>query len=337
MMTEDSSDELIVRLRKENLVLTKKVERTERNMQQLQFLSDNNSRLLQGVMIELEAEKARLERALNDLREAQERLVQAEKMASLGQLTAGIAHEIRNPLNFVNNFAEVSLQLCKELGEAVGVGDARELRELAGDLRGNLERIHRNGERAAQIVGAMLELAGPTGGRPAPADLNELLVDSFDIAYSNFRADNEEVDVRLEKNLAEDLEPIGVIRTDLTRVFVNLYNNALDAVLQRARDEGPSFAPVIAVTTRSAGDWIEIEVRDNGPGIPAEIRSKIFDPFFTTKKGTSGSGLGLSVSYDIVTGAHHGQIDVESEPGMFTAFRIRLPKVVSTAPVFTKP
>ena len=327
-MTEENPDELVGRLQKENKVLTIKVTRSERNMQQLQFLSDNNSRLLQGVMIELEAEKERLEKALNDLKEAQERLVQAEKMASLGQLTAGIAHEIRNPLNFVNNFSELSVQLCEELSEGIreGAGNAGELKELADDLKSNLERIHRNGARASEIVGAMLELAGPGGAQPTPTDINELVVDSFNIAYSNFRAEYEEVEVRFEKELEADLEPVEVIRTDMTRVFVNLYNNALDAVLQRAHDNGGSFVPAITVKTRQTDDWVEIEVRDNGSGIPAEIRSKIFDPFFTTKKGTAGSGLGLSVSYDIITGAHHGHIDMTSEPGVFTAFRIRLPR-----------
>lgn len=327
-MTEASQDDLIRRLQKENRALTKKVARAERNMQQLQALSDNNSRLLQGVMVELENEKERLEKALNDLKEAQERLVQAEKMASLGQLTAGIAHEIRNPLNFVNNFSELSVQLCEELLVCIADDgrDAGELRELADDLRSNLERIHRNGVRATDVVAAMLELAGPASGRATPTDINELLVDSFNIAYSNFRADHEETEIRFETQLDEDLDMIEVVRADMTRVIVNLYNNAFDALLQKTEDDGASFVPSITAKTNQTDDWVEIEVRDNGPGIPDEIRGKIFDPFFTTKKGTAGSGLGLSVSYDIITGIHSGRMDVTSEPGTVTTFLIRLPR-----------
>jgi signal transduction histidine kinase len=328
MTTDEHSQELIQRLQKENGALAKKVARTERNMLQLQFLSDNNSRLLQGVMIELEAEKERLEKALNDLREAQERLVQSEKMASLGQLTAGIAHEIRNPLNFVNNFSELSVELCEELNDLLGddTTNAPELRLLAQDLRSNLERIHRNGGRASEIVSAMLDLTKPTSGQVVPVDINEVLVNTFDVVYSNFQAANEQTEVRFETRLAVDLDMVEAVRTDMARVFVNLFDNALDAVSARSHDDDASFVPTITVTTSQTNDWVEIEIRDNGLGIPPAIKGKIFDPFFTTKKGTAGTGLGLAVSYDIITGAHGGQIDVTSDPGSFTAFRIRLPR-----------
>ena len=274
------------------------------------------------------------EAALGDLKAAQANLIQVEKMASLGQLTAGIAHEIKNPLNFVNNFAGLSVELLDELKESAAPAldtlsgeqraDVDETMEL---LTGNLEKIAEHGRRADNIVKSMLEHSRGVSGERREVDINGLVEEALNLAYHGARARDQGFNVTLERAFASPLKPIEMAPQEMTRVFLNLFGNGFYAANKRAREHGGgSCRPTLTVTTRDAGGGVEVLVRDNGNGIPAEIRDKLFQPFFTTKPTGEGTGLGLSISYDIVTQQHGGTITVESEPGAYTEFTIRLPR-----------
>jgi two-component system NtrC family sensor kinase len=274
------------------------------------------------------------EAAYADLKAAQANLIQAEKMASLGQLTAGIAHEIKNPLNFVNNFASLSNELLDELKDeaepALATLDAdkrAEFDETLVMLSGNLEKIAEHGQRADNIVKSMLEHSRGVSGERREVDLNQLVEEALNLTYHGARAQNQDFNISLERNYAQGLKPIELAPQEISRVFLNLFGNGFYAANKRAQANGDgSFHPVLAVATREAEDAIEVRVRDNGTGIAPEIRDKLFQPFFTTKPTGEGTGLGLSISYDIVTQQHAGTIEVESEPGAFTEFTIRLPR-----------
>jgi signal transduction histidine kinase len=267
------------------------------------------------------------------LKAAQGRLIQAEKMASLGQLTAGIAHEIKNPLNFVNNFASLSVELLDELKDAaepalgaLDEGRREELDETIGMLTGNLEKIAEHGKRADNIVKSMLEHSRGVSGERREVDLNALVEESLNLAYHGARAQDQSFNITLERDFDTALKPIELVPQDITRVFLNLFGNGFYAANKRAQAHGNGFRPVLHVATHEAGDVVEVKVRDNGTGIPADIRDKLFQPFFTTKPTGEGTGLGLSISYDIVTQQHGGTIAVDSEEGSFTEFTIRLPR-----------
>jgi PAS domain S-box-containing protein len=274
------------------------------------------------------------EKALRELRAAQANLVHAQKMAALGQLTAGIAHEIKNPLNFVNNFAGLSIELLDELKESAAPGiatldeDTRaEIDETVDMLSSNLDKIAEHGRRADNIVKSMLEHSRGVSGERREVDLNALIEEALNLAYHGARAQDPSFNITLERDYQPGLAPIEVAPQEMTRVFLNLFSNGFYATTRRARDSGNgSFHPTLAVATRAAGDAIEITVRDNGIGIPSEIRDRLFQPFFTTKPTGEGTGLGLSISYDIVTQQHGGTITVDSEPGAYTEFTIRLPR-----------
>jgi signal transduction histidine kinase len=288
--------------------------------------------------VEITGAKDAAEGALADLQKAQERLVQAEKMASLGQLTAGIAHEIKNPLNFVNNFAKLSDELLEELGEILeepikALDD--EARDDAEDLfqtiRQNLTKINEHGRRADSIVRNMLLHSREGPSERQTVNLNAIAKEALNLAYHGARAENPKFNIEMVKALAEDAGEVECFPQDLMRVLLNLINNGMYAANKRGDDEGVGFAPTISLTTRLKGDKIEIEVRDNGNGIPAEVREKIFVPFFTTKPAGEGTGLGLSLSYDIVVKQHGGELTVDSEPGEFTAFRVTVPRILPTS------
>jgi two-component system, NtrC family, sensor kinase len=274
------------------------------------------------------------ETALRDLKAAQANLVQAEKMASLGQLTAGIAHEIKNPLNFVNNFASLSVELLDELKEATepvvaALSDDKraEIDETMVMLTGNLEKIAEHGKRADNIVKSMLEHSRGVSGERREIDLNQLVEEALNLAYHGARAQDQTFNITLERDYAEGLKPIELAPQEITRVFLNLFGNGFYAANKRSHENGGrSFRPTLRVATRDDRDAVEVRVRDNGTGIPAEIKEKLFQPFFTTKPTGEGTGLGLSISYDIVTQQHGGTIEVDSEVGEYTEFTVRLPR-----------
>ncbi len=275
-----------------------------------------------------------LEAAYRNLKTAQANLVQAEKMASLGQLTAGIAHEIKNPLNFVNNFAALSVDLLSELKETAAPGFAAltddqraEIEDVSAMLTSNLEKITEHGKRADGIVKAMLEHSRGSSGERRMVDLNALTDEALNLAYHGARAQDQSFNITLERDFGEGIALIEVNPQDMTRVFLNIFSNGFYAATRRARNGGDAgFVPTLKVTTRDADGAVEIRVRDNGTGIPAEIRDKLFQPFFTTKPTGEGTGLGLSITYDIVTKAHGGNIAVDSEVGEYSEFTIRLPR-----------
>jgi two-component system, NtrC family, sensor kinase len=296
-------------------------------------LAIENARLFQ------EAGRARTaaEAALVDLRRAQDRLVQSEKMASLGQLTAGIAHEIKNPLNFVNNFAALSAELTDELNEVLKptslAGNVREeVDELTGLLKDNLQKVVQHGKRADSIVKNMLLHSREGSGEHRPADINALLDESLNLAYHGARAEKPQFNVTLQRDFDAMAGMIELFPQEITRVFLNLISNGFYAVTKRKAENGGSgFEPVLSAATRNLGDTVEIRIRDNGTGIPAEVKEKMFNPFFTTKPAGEGTGLGLSMSHDIIVKQHGGRIEVETEPGEFTEFRIILPRTSSAS------
>jgi signal transduction histidine kinase len=283
-------------------------------------------------LIEEQRQRERdLQAAHDQLKAAQANLIQAEKMASLGQLTAGIAHEIKNPLNFVNNFAELSRELLDELKEALGsapaANSAEEVDELMTTLDGNLAKIAEHGRRADGIVKSMLEHSRGGSGERRQSNLNALIEEAFNLAFHGARAQDQSFNVTIERDLDPSLGPIEIVPQDISRVFLNLFANGFYAVDKRRREGGdPAFAPLLRVTTRNRGEEVEVRVRDNGAGMPPEIRDKAFTPFFTTKPTGEGTGLGLSISWDIVTQQHGGTIAVDSREGEFTEFTIRLPR-----------
>ncbi len=284
--------------------------------------------------MELIAARDDAERTLRELELAQERLVQSEKMASLGQLTAGIAHELKNPLNFVNNFARLSDEMLEELAEILeGPVSAldEEMREEIGDLmettRGNLAKINQHGRRADAIIKNMLLHSRESSGEAQSVGLNGLAEEALNLAYHGARAENSDFNVDIERAFSEAGGEIDCFPQDLMRVFLNLISNAMYAANSRkASGERPGQAPIISVRTGDADGYAVVEVRDNGGGIPDDIRQQIFTPFFTTKPAGEGTGLGLSISYDIVVKQHGGAMTVESEPGEFTVFKVTLPR-----------
>jgi signal transduction histidine kinase len=267
-----------------------------------------------------------IEAAYRDLKAAQANLVQAEKMASLGQLTAGIAHEIKNPLNFVNNFAELSGDLLDELNDAVAGNQQAEIDELTATLKGNLAKIAEHGKRADGIVRGMLEHSRGSSGERRSVNLSTLVDEALNLAYHGARAQDQSFSVTLRRDLGEGIAPITLVPQDITRVLLNLFSNGFYAARQRQSREAAGFEPTLTVATRELDGAVEIRVRDNGIGVPAEISDKLFQPFFTTKPTGEGTGLGLSISYDIVTQQHGGSITVDSKVGEYSEFTIRLPR-----------
>ena len=270
-----------------------------------------NTRLLK----ELRQRTTELSQSLDELRTAQDRLIQTEKLASLGQLTAGIAHEIKNPLNFVNNFSSLSTELIDELNEVLKsteIGDKtrEEIDELTHMLKGNLEKVVQHGKRADSIVKNMLLHSREGSGERRPADINAIVEESLNLAYHGARAEKPGFNIAMKRDLDPKAGMIDVYPQEITRVFLNLIANGFYAATKR-RDAGDeTFEPTLSATTKGLGNKVEIRIRDNGTGIPQEVKEKMFNPFFTTKPAGEGTGLGLSMSHDIVVKQHGGKIDV---------------------------
>ncbi len=272
----------------------------------------------------LEEAKNKIEITLSELKSAQAQLIHSEKMASLGELTAGIAHEIKNPLNFVNNFSEVSRELLDEMKIEIQNKNIEEVIQLIEDLKQNLEKINQHGKRADSIVKGMLLHSRGTSGEKTLTDINDLLDQYVNLAYHGMRAQNKEFNITIEKDYDKSLEKINVVPQDISRVFLNIINNACYAAYEKKKKRSNDFSPTLKVSTKKISGKVEIRIGDNGNGIPADHLDKIFQPFFTTKPSGEGTGLGLSLSYDIVTKVHGGELKVETKEGDGTEFIIIL-------------
>jgi two-component system NtrC family sensor kinase len=287
-----------------------------------------------GLFKEVQERTRELSQSLDDLRTAQDRLVQTEKLASLGQLTAGIAHEIKNPLNFVNNFSALSAELVDELNDvlkpaALDGKTREEIDELTHMLKGNLEKVVQHGKRADSIVKNMLLHSREGAGEHRPADINAIVEESLNLAYHGARAERSGFNITLQRDLDPEAGMIDLYPQEITRVFLNLISNGFYAATKRKEAGDDGFEPTLSASTRSLGNRVEIRIRDNGTGIPLEVKEKMFNPFFTTKPAGEGTGLGLSMSHDIVVKQHGGKIDVDTEPGAFTEFIITLPRTAA--------
>ena len=272
----------------------------------------------------IKVEKERLEATLDDLQATQKQLIQSEKMASLGELTAGIAHEIQNPLNFVNNFSEVSKELLEEMQEEIENGDFEEVKAIMEDIIQNLEKINHHGKRADGIVKGMLQHSRSSSGKKEPTDINALADEYLRLAYHGLRAKDKSFNAELITDFDESIGEIHIVPQDIGRVILNLITNAFYATNEK-KQQDEHFKPIVSVCTKKTKDHLKIEVSDNGNGIPQKALDKIFQPFFTTKPTGQGTGLGLSMSYDIITKGHGGELKVETKEGEGTTFRIVLP------------
>jgi two-component system NtrC family sensor kinase len=285
----------------------------------------NNNKKQQKANRLLESQKKQIQEALHNLKLTQKQLIQSEKMASLGELTAGIAHEIQNPLNFVNNFSEVNTELIDEMQEEIEKGDLAEVKAIAIDIKENQQKINQHGKRADFIVKGMLEHSRTSKGEKTFTNINVLADEFFKLSYHGLRAKDKNFNAELVTNFDGQLPKVEIVQQDIGRVLLNLFNNAFYAVNQKLKIAGGDYKPEVSVSTTSENGHVIIKVKDNGNGIPNAIKDKIMQPFFTTKPTGEGTGLGLSLSYDIVVKGHGGSINVDTKEDEFTEFIIQLP------------
>ena len=296
--------------------------------QKQQMLTEQNQVLEQKVTertAQLRQQAEQLQQSLTELEATQQQLIQREKMASLGELTAGIAHEIQNPLNFINNFSELSIEMFAEAEGELQNGNTRNALEVITGLKGNLEKINYHGKRADNIVKGMLQHARTSTGQKEPVNLNELADECLRLSYHGLRAKDKMVNVQLKTIFDANLPPVKVVQEEISRVLINILNNAVYAVMQQKKKAPADYAPTVSITTSHKDKYAVVNINDNGTGIPAQVLDKIFQPFFTTKHTGEGTGLGLSMSYDIITKGHGGKLEVKSEEGQGSTFTILLP------------
>ena len=319
----------IKKVDKELIIVKFKLDRTEKVKRTTAILLEETIEELEQKRKAVEETNAALEKSMEELKATQTQLVHSEKMASLGELTAGIAHEIQNPLNFVNNFSDLSADLVDELYEELNNGDAEEVKAIAGDLKQNLEKILHHGNRASGIVRGMLEHSRAGSGEKIPTDINKLTDEYLRLAYHGLRAKDKSFNADFKLEADPGLPQINLVPQDIGRVLLNLINNAFHAVNEKSIQNPEGYKPQVIVSTSlsslEGGRGVMITVQDNGSGIPNEIKDKIFQPFFTTKPTGEGTGLGLSLSYDIITKGHGGTIEVDTIEGKGTSFIINIP------------
>lgn len=302
-----------------------KLDRTEKVKRTTAILLEETIQELELKRKAVEEFNAALHRSLEELKATQQQLIQSEKMASLGELTAGIAHEIQNPLNFVNNFSEVSSELIDEMAEQLKNGNTEDAQAIAAEIKMSLEKINFHGKRADGIVKSMLQHSRTSTGKKEATDINALADEYLRLAYHGMRARDKSFNAAMKTDFDESIGLVKIISQDIGRVVLNLITNAFYAVNEKKKQNPNGYEPTVTVSTKKTGDKVEIIVKDNGTGIPQKALDKIFQPFFTTKPTGQGTGLGLSLSYDIVTKSHGGEIKVETRDGEYTCFSIILP------------
>jgi signal transduction histidine kinase len=305
----------------------------EKRSRELEILVDERTGEIRRQSQELSEKNVELEQKNEEIIRTQEQLVMQEKLASLGALTAGIAHEIKNPLNFVNNFAELSVELIEDLRtdlagqqERIDPKILQRLHETIQDLEHNSTKINEHGKRADSIVRGMLLHSRGKSGERLPTDLNALVDEYVNLAYHGLRAQDASFNITIKTDYDKSIPQMELVPQDLSRVILNIVNNACYAAHERKKTAPADFAPTIWVSTKATAKDVEVRIRDNGTGIPKAVVDRIFEPFFTTKPTGKGTGLGLSLSYDIVVKQHNGELRVESKEGEFTEFIVRLPK-----------
>jgi len=322
---------MLIVSRKQQKAIRKEQQKTQQEEEQKMWMTARKAeleKLVEERTSELRQQKEQVENTLQELKSTQSQLIQSEKMASLGELTAGIAHEIQNPLNFVNNFSEVNTELIEEMNEEINKGNLELVKTIANDIKENEQKIIHHGKRADAIVKGMLQHSRKNTGQKELADINDLADEYLRLSYHGLRAKDKSFNATMKTNFDETIEKINIVPQDIGRLLLNLFNNAFYAVSEKKKNETiqglNNYEPTVSVSTKKINKTIEIRVRDNGNGIPEEVMDKIFQPFFTTKPTGEGTGLGLSLSYDIIK-AHSGELKVETKENEFTEFIIHLP------------
>jgi len=322
---KESLFKVIKEVDKNHSMIQFKLERVEKDRNTLSIMLQESIEDLQKKSLVIEDANKALTQTLEELKTTQVQLIQSEKMASLGELTAGIAHEIQNPLNFVNNFSEVSNELIDEMCEQLEKGNAEEAKAIANEVKMSLEKINLHGKRADGIVKSMLQHSRTSTGKKEPTDINVLADEYLRLAYHGLRAKDKSFNAAIKTDYDENIGLVKIISQDIGRVILNLITNAFYAVMEKKKLHPTGYEPTVTVSTKKIDNKIIVEVKDNGTGIPQKAIDKIFQPFFTTKPTGQGTGLGLSLSYDIVTKGHGGELKVETKEGESTAFSVILP------------